>query len=269
MLYLVCIIGTLLLSYGAVVAFMFIFQRHLQYHPLREKMQDPEAYGLTVMKTIDVTTEDSLKIIAWYAASDRPDGRVVVMFHGNAGNISNRSQKVRYFLSKGYGVYQCEYRGFGGNPGHPTEQGFYLDAKAGIDWLSSQGIGADKMIIYGESIGTGVAVEIARRIQPGLVVLEAPFSSATDVAMQAYPWLPVRYLIRDRFDSLSKIKEIKAPLLILHGDEDTTISITLAQKLFEAANHPKEFITINGGGHSDLYEHHAGHIILEWLEKQA
>lgn len=261
----------LLLACGYVlsVAFMYFFQRHFQYYPNRNALPTPAEAGAPWMKVVVSTTEDGLKLQNWFVPPKEKDGKIVVIFHGNAGNISHRAIKTAYFYEKNYGVFLAEYRGFGGNPGTPTEKGLYLDAMAAVHYLEAQGYNASQLVIYGESIGTGVAVETALRLQPPQLILEAPFTSAMDVANLSYFWLPVKYLMKDRFESIAKIKDVKSSLLIVHGDEDGVIPITLSQQLYEKANHPKEFVTINGGGHSDLYDHHAGHIIVEWLDRQS
>ncbi len=254
--------------YSIVLAIMYTMQRSFQYYPDRSLAGAPAAAGLRDMHEVFVTSDDGFKLQAWYQPPRQADGMVMVYFHGNAGHHAHRSSKIAHFIEAGYGVYLCGYRGYGGNPGRPSEQGFYSDARAGITWLNIQGIKSSQMIFYGESIGSGVAVQMAGEFTPTAVILEAPFTSAVDVARRHYSWLPVDWLLRDRFDNFSKIKSLKTDLLIVHGDEDAVTPIALAQKLFEAAQHPKEFITINRGGHSDLYEHHAGHVILEWLQRR-
>ncbi len=262
------IIFQLAILYGVIVIVMYAFQRNLQYVPDRRPAGNPQAHGLVHMQAVAVATADGLDIQAWYQPPREPNGKVVVYFHGNAGHHGHRASKIIHFIEAGYGVYLCGYRGYGGNPGRPSEQGFYADARAGIKWLQDAGTPISKMIFYGESIGAGVAIQMAQDQAPPVVILEAPFSSAVDVARKHYAWLPVDKLMRDRFANIDKIADIKTDLLIVHGDEDLVTPIGLAQKLFEAANHPKEFITINGGGHSDLYEHHAGHVIVDWLAKR-
>lgn len=256
-----------LVGYAVLVVLIYIFQRQLQYFPHREDPGTPAQAGLPGMSVVRVRTVDDLELVGWFAPPRNKSGKVVVIFHGNAGNISHRAIKAAHFMDRGYGVYLAEYRGYGGNAGRPSEQGLYTDADAALSWLESQGYNPAQFVIYGESIGTGVAVEMAQRWQPQQLILEAPFTSAIDVAKLTYFWLPVNFLMKDRFDSLSKIAKVKTALLIVHGDEDGVIPIDFAQKLYEAANHPKEFITINGGAHNNLYEHHAGHVIVEWLDK--
>jgi hypothetical protein len=257
---------------GAVILFLvtvFTFQRSLQYFPNTSDPGAPSGHGLPEMEITRSRTHDGYTLNGWYAAPREPGGLVVVLFHGNAGNISHRAQKARQMIDAGLGVYLVEYRGYGGNPGRPTEEGLYHDARAVLRALQGKHrISPDHMIFYGESLGTGVAVQMASELKPKLVVLEAPFASAADVAKVHYPFLPVDLLMQDRFDSIEKIKTVKVPVYIVHGDEDNVIPLSQAQKLFEAANHPKEINVINGGGHSDLYDHHAGHLILDWIKTQ-
>lgn len=254
--------------YGAVVILVYFVQRRLQYYPNRVYPGKPAAHGLPQMQEIQVTTEDGLNLVAWFAPPKNQGQKIIVFYHGNAGNLADRAPKAREWLNAGYGVYMCEYRGYAGNKGSPAEDGFYKDARAALRWLDKSGYTPSQWVFYGESLGTGMAVEMAREFQVKALILESPFTSATDVAKVVYFWLPVAYLLKDRFDNLGKIKDIKASLLIVHGDEDPVIPHAQAHDLYTAANHPKEFVTIENGKHNDLYEHHAGHIILEWLAKQ-
>lgn len=262
------LIEELIACYLLLVVFVYFYQRNLQYFPDRANPGPPKDAGVPEMSVVYYETADRLKLHAWFAPPRKKDGRIVVMFHGNAGNIAGRGVKARYFLDRGYGVLLAEYRGFGGNRGRPSEQGFYADARAALKWLEAQGYGAGSFVIYGESIGTGVAVQIALEVQPRYLILECPFSSAIEIAKQRYPILPVDAMLHDRYDSIGKIARVHSSLLIVHGDEDPVIPIESGKKLFDAANHPKEFCSIAGGGHSDLYDHHAGHIIADWLDKQ-
>lgn len=257
----------LLCAYVLATALAYAFQRALQYAPNRKRPGSPDKVGLHGMQALTIETPDRLELLAWFMPPAQHAGKIIFFTHGNAGNIADRAVKVRYFIERGYGFYLCEYRGYGGNAGRPSEQGLYTDARSGLEWLRQQGYSAEQIILYGESIGTGVAVQMGLEIQPPAIILETPFASARDVARARYPWLPVDWLMKDRFDSIDKISKIRTHLLIIHGDEDMTVSIDQGKLLFEAARHPKEMITINGGGHSDLYDHHAGHIIVDWLRK--
>ncbi len=269
MILLARVLVQLAIIYGVVLAVVYVFQRHLQYFPDRTQVGEPRKYGLPHMQALAVTTQDGLTLQAWYVAPRTAGGKTVVYFHGNGGHHAHRASKIIHFIEAGYGVYLSTYRGYGGNPGKPDEQGLYADARASLQWLHGQGVTPQDMVFYGESIGSGVAVEMAHATAPAVMILEAPFTSAVDVARLRYRWLPVEWLMKDRFDSVSKIADIKTDLLIVHGDEDEVTPIALARRLFDKANHPKELITINGGHHSDLYEHHAGHVIVDWLSKRA
>lgn len=258
----------LLALYTLVVVFIYFYQRNLQYFPDKSKPGTPKDNGVPEMSIINIKTADGLDLVAWFAPPQRKDGKIIVLFHGNAGNLAGRGIKARYFIDRGYGCLLCEYRGFGGNPGRPTEQGLYADGRAALKWLEDNGYIPAQFVIYGESIGTGVAVQLASEMQPRHLVLEAPFASAVEIAKRSYPILPVDYMMHDRYDNIAKIGKVYSSLLVVHGDEDPVIPIDSGKRLFDAAKHPKEFCSIAGGGHSDLYDHHAGHIICDWLDKQ-
>lgn len=262
------IVFQLLAFYLVILIVVYVAQRSLQYFPDKNHPGEPKDSGVPDMQIVELQTEDGLRLNAWFAAPPKKDGQIVVLFHGNAGHIGHRAIKAQHFIDKGIGVLLVEYRGFGGNQGNPTEEGLYKDGRAALRFLDQKEYTVSQLILYGESIGSGVAVQMALEIQPRYLILEAPFSSAADVAKKQYFFLPVDYLMKDRYDNIEKIANIKTNLLIVHGDEDMVIPIELAERLFARANHPKEFITINGGHHNDLYDHHAGHIINEWLEKQ-
>lgn len=258
----------LIFGYLLIMAVVYFGQRYLQYSPNRNAPGAPGDNDVPQMKEIRVRTEDGLDLLAWFVPPKKKDGKIIIFYHGNAGHIGHRGYKLRYYIDAGYGVYLCEYRGFGGNPGSISEDGLYKDARAALTWLDANGYAPAQWVIYGESIGSGPAVQMALEFQPKSLILEAAFSSAIEVGAGAYFWLPVRYLMKDKFDNLAKIKSIRSSLFMIHGDEDAVIPPPLAQKLYDAANHPKQFVMIDSGHHNDLYEHHAGHIILEWLETQ-
>jgi len=255
-------------AYAFAVIVIYINQRSMQYFPSRVSPGKPEDNNVPEMREVFVETEDGLKLLAWFAAPAHKNGKIVVYYHGNAGHIGYRAGKARYFMDAGYGVLLLEYRGFARNAGRPSEDGFYKDGRAALRWLEAEGYTPAQYVLYGESIGSGVAVEMARAIQPRYLILEAPFTSAADVAKEKYFFLPVDLLMKDRYDNIKKIANVTSSLLIVHGDEDELINQHQGRKLYEKANHPKEFVSINGGHHADLYEHHAGHVIVAWLDKQ-
>ncbi len=185
--------------------------------------------------------------------------------HGNAGNIAGRAPKVRRFLDRGYGVLLVGYRGYGGNPGAPSEQGLMADGGAALDFLAARGVGAAHTVLLGESLGSAVAVALASARAVGAVILEAPFTSVAEVGQRAYPFLPVRLLIEDRFDSLDRIGRVEAPLLIVHGEEDRVVPVAQGRRLLAAAKAPKQGVFLPHAGHNDLLRHGSVEVALEFL----
>lgn len=254
--------------YVSLVAAAYIFQAHIQYWPYTQRAETPAAFGLPEMKEVYFKSEDGLDLLAWYVPPARKDGKIVVIFHGNCCTLAYRAVKAKSFFSKGYGVFLVEYRGYGGNPGTPGEEYFYKDARAAASWLDKQGYNNGRIVAYGNSLGSGVAVQFALDTGAKFLILEAPFTSAVDVGEFLYPYIPVQFILRDKYDNFSKIGKISPDLLVVHGDRDEVIPIALAEKLFAAANEPKQFISIAGGKHGDLYRHYAGNKISAWLDSR-
>ncbi len=254
--------------YVAFVAALYVFQRNLMYMP-DTSVPSIMHSGVPEMRPVTLETEDGLKLLAWYRAVERLP--VVVYFHGNAGNIGARGFKARAFLDAGFGVLLVSYRGYGGNRGSPTEEGLYADARAALEFLKAQDVAPERTVIYGESLGTGVAVQMAselgRENPAAALVLEAPFTSFDDVAAHHYPYVPARWLIRDHFDSAAKIAGINTPLLIIHGDRDRTIPIKFGRMLFEAAAEPKESRWLEGADHNDLYDFGGAEVVIEFVRR--
>ena len=247
-------------GYAALVGAMYTVQRSLMYYP-HPVMTSPLASGMPEMEEIHLATSDGLTVTSWYAPP-RPGQPTVLYCHGNAGNVATRAFKVKPFLNRGYGALLVGYRGYGTNPGTPSETGLNADAVAAFHYLLAQGIDRTQVVIYGESLGTGVAVTLASEHHPGAVVLEAPFTSAVDVARLTYWYLPVSHLMKDRFDSAQRIQAIGAPVLMLHGEKDGVVPLELGWKLFAAALEPKEFASFPEGMHANLHEHGAtGHVV--------
>jgi len=250
-------------AYLAVNGALYLFQRRLVFVPIG-KPGTPDAAGVPEMRVVRYTTADSSTLSAWYKP---PEDALptLVYFHGNAGHLGERAFKARFFIDRGYGFLLTSYRGYSGNPGRPTEAGLYSDARAALAFLSSSGIAVNRTVLYGESLGTGVAVEMARLVRPAALVLEAPFTSLVDVAAARFWWTPARWLVRDRFDSLAKIPAIACPLLIVHGERDDTVPRKFGERLFGAAPEPKEFKVLLEAGHNDLFEHGAADLVDEFL----
>lgn len=241
------------LTYSMVVLLAFIFQRHLMFFPAREPFV-PKDWTLAELKPVDLRTSDGLALKSWYHAPHEPRQITIVFFQGNAGHLGYRSFKVQPWLEKGYGVLLVGYRGYNGNPGSPSEDGFYRDARAAIDSILKLGTPISRLVLYGESIGTGVATQMATEYPAAAMILESPFTSMTDVAAYHYPYLPIHAMLRDRFDSLSRIGKVNVPLLLIHGDQDRIVPFYLGKKLFDAANEPKQALFVPNAGHNDLYD---------------
>ena len=241
-----------ILAYAAVTLGMYVFQRKLQYLT-ENKGLTPESVGIVGATVETLTTPDSEKIIVWYApaAEGKP---TILYFHGNAGEIGDRPLRFNYYHSRGFGVAYVSYRGYGGSTGSPTEVGLITDATAAYDWLIANGTAPQNIVLLGESLGSGIAVQIAAQKQVGAVALNAPYTSTTDVAARIYWWLPVRVLMKDQYKSMDFIADVKAPLLVVHGDQDILIPLEFGKRLFAAANEPKEMKIIQGFGHEAMFE---------------
>ncbi|MCZ6744957.1 MAG: alpha/beta hydrolase [Alphaproteobacteria bacterium] len=254
------------ITYGALVGALSVFQRHLMYFPATDK-PSPADFGVPEMDEVSLKTKDGLDLLAWYRAPQSDALPVILYFHGNAGHIGYRAGKVRPYIDAGFGVLLVSYRGYAGNPGRPTEEGLYQDGRAAVAFVAGKGIPARRTVFYGESLGSGVAVQLATEGTPGAVVLEAPFTSTADIAAKHYPFVPVRYLVWDRFDSMDKIAGVQAPLLFLHGERDRIVPVRYGRKLFEAASEPKSARYFAEAGHNDLYTHGAAGEVIDFLRK--
>lgn len=249
------------LFYVLLIVVLFFAQRTLIYFP--DKSRPAPVHGVEIVK---VTAQDGQALEAWYFPPAASENRVIILFHGNAGHYGHRLYKAQIYLKAGYGVLLAEYRGYGGNGGGISERGFYHDGRAYMDWLLKvKEINVEKIILYGESIGSGVAVQMAMEYDVGGLVLEVPFSSLSDIAARQYPFIPVKYLLKDRYMNIEKIEKIDAPLLILHGQKDQTIPFDSARKLFKAANEPKKFVDFPQGNHNNLYDFGASQHVLDFL----
>ena len=259
---------SVLLFYLLFVCFLFLNQRDFIYHPQNAK-PDLAASGLENVEIIAVQPIDMKESIeGWYIPplGTRP---VILYFHGNGLNIDTRVPRIVPWIEAGYGVLLAEYRGYGQNPGNPTEIGFRADATAYMEWLTQrENIPARRIVVYGESIGSGTAVWLASQTADvAALILEAPFTSLTDIARKRFFFAPVDLLLKDRFDNKSKIRNVAAPLLVMHGARDSVVPPKYGKMLFEAANQPKELKLFPEAGHNDLHQYGAGQAVLEFLNK--
>ena len=250
--------------YALAAGGAFAGQRRLMYYPDAER-PTPALSGVPEMAEVSLETDDGLALLAWHRPPASAALPTLVYFHGNAGHIGMRAYKVRPYLDAGFGVLLTTWRGYSGNPGKPSEDGLYRDGRAALAYLQDARTAADSIVLYGESLGTGVAVHLAEERAPAAVVLEAPFSSIADVAQARLPLLPVKYFILDRFDSTSKIAQVAAPILIVHGARDGTIPLRFGKRLFDSAGEPKQMRIYPEARHNDLYEHGMSGLVIEFL----
>jgi fermentation-respiration switch protein FrsA (DUF1100 family) len=241
-----------IVAYAIAALGMYVFQRKLQYHPANKGLT-PESVGISGASVETLTTADGEKIVLWYVPA-KVGMATILYFQGNVGEIGDRPLRFNYYHSRGFGVAYLSYRGFGGSSGSPSETGLMADANAAYDWLLARGVEPNRIALLGESLGSGVAVQLAAQREVGAVALEAPYTSTVEVAAKIYWWLPVHALMKDQFKSIDFIAAVVAPLLIIHGEEDRLIPVEFGKRLFDAANQPKELEIVPGFGHDVLFE---------------
>ncbi len=253
--------------YSLVVALAYFFQRNLLYFPDKTAIP-PALTAAPDMQVVALRAADGVTLQAWYKAAriGGPTPRpTIVLFHGNAGNLAYRADKARVFLDRGYGVLLAAYRGYGGSDGSPSEAGLLADGRAAMDFLRASGVAAETIVLYGESLGSGIAVAMAGEYEVAAMLLEAPYSSIADVAAAHYGYLPVRWLIKDKFESMARIGAVSVPLLAVHGERDEVIPNVFGRRLFEAANEPKTLRIIPGAQHNNLFTAGGRDAALEFL----
>ena len=238
--------GVLAALYLCVLVLVFVGQRSLLY-PAGGPAVAAAAAGLSGFEDVQLLTEDGERLAGWYRPPE--PGRIMLLyFHGNGGSLWHRGGRVRLLTGDGRGLLIVTYRGYPGSTGRPSEAGLGRDAEAAYVWLR-QRFPPGRIVLYGESLGSGVAVALAARQPVGGLILDAPFTSAVDVAAPLFWYLPVRWLMRDQYRSEARIGEVRTPLLVLHGDRDGVVPFALGERLFAAANPPKRFVRVPGGDH--------------------
>ncbi|MGH6674300.1 MAG: alpha/beta hydrolase [Xanthobacteraceae bacterium] len=235
--------------YLAAAALLYVRQRSLMYFP-ETIYTTPAQAGLPEATEVPLIASDGVHITAWYVKPQ--DGKpVIVYFHGNGGALRYRVGRFKKLVGAGNGLVALEYRGYGGNPGSPTERGLIADGEAAYAFAAAR-YPVHQIALWGESLGSGVAVAVAAKEKVGRVILEAPFTSAAAVASIRYWYMPVRLLMKDQFHSDERIRKVTAPLLILHGVHDRVVPYAMGERMFELANKPKHIVRFLDGGHEDL-----------------
>lgn len=258
---------TVAVIYLLGLAVLFIFQRQLLFpapHDLRtpEQVESPQFVELEA-------TSDGRRLTNWYAPPGLPGRPVLVYFHGNASSQAQIAPWMKIYTEAGYGVLIVAYRGYNGDAGRPSEEGLYADSRAALEMLKQAGFGPERVVLLAQSLGTGVAVQMASEGRGSALILESPYTSMVDTAAFHYPLVPVRWLLWDRFDNLSKIGSIHLPLLIISGALDNVVPQEQSRRLFDAANEPKQALWIPDAAHNDLAEHGSQQRVLEFLKELA
>jgi len=232
---------------------LFVTQRRMIFNK-SGKPKRPEEYGLNEIKEVFIETLDNLTLLAWYQ-KPKKNNPILMYFHGNSFDIGERASRIEKYINKGWGVLLLSWRGYSGNIGKPTEKNLYIDGQAAIEWIKiNTNLHNSNIILYGESLGCGVAVELGLKDKFKSIILEAPFTSIADIGQKKYPIYPVRYLTLDKFDNLSKIEKILSPLLIVHGKKDEVIPYEHSIKLFKKALNPKKHVCVDEAMHNNLYD---------------
>lgn len=240
-------------AYLILLAIVFFNQERLLYLPNtpgRELTARPADIGLDY-EDVSLEADGEVTLHGWFIGGSSP--RVLLFFHGNAGNISHRLPSIRQFHELGLSVLIVDYRGYGASSGEPGEAGMYRDAEAAWRYLTAtRNVVPDDIVVFGRSLGGSVAARLAAQERPGALIVESAFTSVPDVAQEAYPWLPARWLSRMRHSTREFLKDVRCPVLVVHGRSDSIVPFHHGERLFEAANEPRTFLALDGG-HNDAF----------------
>jgi len=247
MKYIYILITSAIVIYLILLTLIYINQRKLLYLPSENNyLDDPINF---TYNEFFIEVDKDVKIKSWLIEKDLKKYKTILFLHGNAGNLFNRSYKLNRLNELNLNVLIISWRSFSGNSGKPNETNLFGDAKKAVKWLNERGVETKNIILYGESLGTGVAVEIGQTNKFNSIILESPYTSMIKAAKIYYPYLPVKFLLKDKYDSEKKIKNIKTPILIMHGKKDNIVPFHMGKKLFETANEPKKFLQIEEDDH--------------------
>lgn len=237
--------------YGMLLVAGVAMHRRMLY-PIDPTHVAPEAAGLRDVEEIRIAAPDGASVLGWYGAA-RPRQPTLLYFHGNGGALIDRKPRIERFMAEGWGILVMTYRGYGGSTGSPSERAIVADGLRAHDWLTASGVPARQIVLYGESLGSGVAAQVALQRPAAGLVLDAPFTSIPDVARRRFKLIPLKWIPIDRYYTRRIIGEIGMPLLILHGALDTVVPVAMGRELFALAREPKTLAVLPRGGHSDIY----------------
>jgi len=262
---LVKILAAIVSVYLLVALVMYMGQRRLMYFPDAKHVLPGQA-GLANVSERILNSPDGARNVVWYGKA-KPGQPTLLYFHGNGGGLAERADRIQRFMGQGWGVFMMAYRGYAGSTGYPTEANNIADARRAYDALVQEGVPASSIILYGESLGTNVATRMAAEKASSGLILEAPYTSVLEIAVTDYPFLPVRLLLSDRYETDKVIPQVRVPVLILHGKQDDVIPVAMAHRLIKLANEPKRIVILPEGEHSDLYleGNNALPVVRDWI----
>jgi fermentation-respiration switch protein FrsA (DUF1100 family) len=262
------VLGMAAIVLVALLLLVWLFQRRMIYFPLEHDVPAADRV-LPGVSEVSVKTADGLELGAWFAPADgRSPRATVLVFNGNAGHRAARAPLARALVERGFAVMLFDYRGYGGNPGSPTERGLALDARAARQYLlTREEVDRGRLIYFGESLGAAVALELAVEYPPAAIVLRSPFASMTEIGKLHYPFMPVGLLLADRYPSIDRAPSLRSPLLVVAGNRDDIVPLGQSRALFAAtASRDKRFVVIDGAGHND-HALLAGEEMLEAIDQ--
>jgi len=258
---------TLVFFYILLLIVVFFFQRNLLYHPSVDNyLKDQVVREPAEIEKVKITTTDKIDLIGWFYNQDLEKFKTILFFHGNAGSLENRTYKLNHFKDLNVNFLIIAWRGFSGNKGKPNEMGLYEDAESAIKWLKMMGVNEKNIILYGESLGTGVAVQVAQNKNYAGVILESPFTSMVNMGKKYYPFFPVSLLLKDKFESYKKIKKVSIPVLVMHGKLDAIVPFAMGKKMYELANEPKFFYFQEYGDHMVDYDEKLLSVLKKFIQ---
>jgi len=252
-------------AYLAALGYLWATQRSHVFRPGNGPLDLINSTVASYMREETIRTADGLTLTAWYAPA-KPGQLTIVYIHGNAGHLGDRHDRVQPYLERGFGLLLVGYRGYGGNPGAPTEVGLYEDGRAHLDWLARHGVKDDAVVLYGESLGSAVATQLATERKAAALVLEAPFASVLLSARARYPLFAFDWLIKDKFANIDKIGKINMPLFVIHGALDRVTPQRFGRMVFDRAREPKAASWPAGAGHNDLLQFGMVEVVTRFLD---
>jgi len=255
----------LVVAYLFIIIFMYIFQRSFLYFPRVDSyLTEEKLEGVPEVVYIDSTND--IKLYSWFYFENF-DRKTILFLHGNAGTLNNRIYKLNFLRDLGYNYLAISWRGFSDNSGDPTEEGLYEDANSAVSWLNQKGISFDKIILYGESLGTGIAIEISQNKDYAGLILESPYTSIIDMGKLNYPFLPIKLILKDKFNSKEKIKNIKIPTLVMHGKKDTIVPFYMGEDIYNSLKTNKYSHFVDNDDHMMRFDSRMKEVLNNFLKE--